>query len=613
MRLLRFKAQNLFSLGNVDLDLDKRGLLLITGHSLDEGGANGSGKSSLSNKGLLWTLYGSTASGERADAAINRFAEADSTCVGLLDLESNSGNQYRVVRSRCPNRLSVVDLSTGADISCKTEKETQALINKIVGRTRETFLQTDFFGQGKLAAFLDLTPKAQVELLETILPFDRLAELAEKTKDYLSQLGTVHSSVERKIAEKTGHQMEAQRQERVLSEAIDKWEQEKDLEKRTLEAKIAELENGTVAKKMGEWEKTLLSLPNVKECIDVADACQGNLRAIDESIKKFRYSENEWRLVKSRLRPTKLPPGPQTCPTCEQMISLGLESKLIAEHKAYHAQVAQADEALKLCADEIGKLEAGKQQHYDRWNEANRIQNQIAEVETEYAKAQQDTAELAILREKLATVKLEVNPYTALYVETSKKVNLTIQALSLHKARLDEVDKDQYALTFWRDAFGKELKNEFISQVCPFLERRANDHLDGLGNGQLKVSVSTRKLLKSDEARSEFTISAVSSTGGGSYDSLSGGERQLVNFAVGLALADLAELQTDGPSYFQVLDEPFMALDSRNAENLVNYLNSYLKGKKETILLVSNEEALKNLIPNRIHVVKENGVTRIAV
>jgi DNA repair exonuclease SbcCD ATPase subunit len=176
---------------------------------------------------------------------------------------------------------------------------------------------------------------------------------------------------------------------------------------------------------------------------------------------------------------------------------------------------------------------------------------------------------------------------------------------------LVEIGNDRHALEFWRDAFGKELKNEFINQVCPFLERRANDHLEGLGNSQIKVSVSTRKVLKSAEDRSEFTITASSSSGGSSYESLSGGERQIVNFAVGLSLADLAELQTDGPSYFMVLDEPFMALDARNSENLVNYLNRYLGSKKETILLVSNEENLKNLIPNRVNVVKEHGISRL--
>src|SRR5258706_12327443 len=222
------------------MDLRERGLLLITGHSIDEGGANGSGKSSLSNKGLLWTLFGSTASGERADAAINKFAPADATCCGVLDVESNNGGKFRIVRSRNPNRLSITDLATGADISPKTEKEAQLLVNQLLGRTRDGFLQTDFFGQGKQSAFLDLTPKAQVELLETILPFDRLAELSEKAKGFLSKMTFIHSSVERKINENSGKLMEAQRQERVLSDSIDKWDNEHLEKKAKLEARLVE-------------------------------------------------------------------------------------------------------------------------------------------------------------------------------------------------------------------------------------------------------------------------------------------------------------------------------------------------------------------------------------
>jgi DNA repair exonuclease SbcCD ATPase subunit len=186
---------------------------------------------------------------------------------------------------------------------------------------------------------------------------------------------------------------------------------------------------------------------------------------------------------------------------------------------------------------------------------------------------------------------------------------LVVSSLSHQKSRLDELLNDQKSLDFWQQAFSKELKNEFLNQVCPFLEQKANIHLGGMGNGQLKVKVSTKKLLKTGDDRSEFSIGVCSDTGGSSYDALSGGEKQMANFAVGLALSDLAEIQVDGPSYFMVLDEPFMALDARNSENLVNYLNTYLQSKKETILLVSNEESLKSLIPNSILVTKDNGVS----
>ena len=92
---------------------------------------------------------------------------------------------------------------------------------------------------------------------------------------------------------------------------------------------------------------------------------------------------------------------------------------------------------------------------------------------------------------------------------------------------------------------------------------------------------------------------------------MSGGEQQITNFAVGLALSDLAESQTAGTSELMILDEPFTNLDSRNCENVINFLTSHLSKKKSSILFISNEEGLKGLIPNRIHIEKKNGLSRI--
>jgi DNA repair exonuclease SbcCD ATPase subunit len=143
------------------------------------------------------------------------------------------------------------------------------------------------------------------------------------------------------------------------------------------------------------------------------------------------------------------------------------------------------------------------------------------------------------------------------------------------------------------------------------MTEKVSKHLEGLGNPQIKVIFSTTKQLKSGEERDEFTCDIRSSSGGSGYDSLSGGEQQIVSFAVGLALADLAESQAVGISRILILDEPFMSLDQRNAENLIHYMVGTLAQRRETILLISNEDNLKSLVPANIHIIKQNGVSSI--
>ena len=611
MKLLNFKATNLFSLGEVEINLDKRGLLLVTGHSNDEGGANGSGKSSLSSKGIVWTLYGATAYGDKADSVINRFADEDATCSGSIDVECSSGGKFRIVRSRRPNRLTVIDLATNTDISCKLEKDTQAMVDKLLGRSRETFLQTDFFGQGKAANFLDLTPKAQTELLETILPFEELTKLADTTKANLTKLKVVRASIERQIAEHNGKMMEAQRQERELSTSIDSWEHQHDAKLEALVQEIDQTEaSDPILARIEELKAMVVTLPTKRETEAEIANIVAELNYYDEAKDQYTRSLSEWRGVRP---PTPAKPHDQNCPTCRQPIGYNLSAELKEQYDQTMAKIDEAEYNIQLMSNGIEQIAYRQISARGRLSDVERNFSSLKQIDLEIAQleATRNSDKLAILRKNLEDTRLEVNPYEHLYNNNASTLKVVMGTLNHHKSRLANIDNDQKALEFWQGAFSKELKNEFLDQVCPFLQGKANLHLEGMGNVQLRVHVGTSKSLKTAAEKSEFNIRVESATGSSDYAGLSGGEKQIVNFSFGLALSDLAEIQVDGPSYFMVLDEPFMALDARNSEHLVEYLNSYLKSKKETILLVSNEETLKALIPNRVQVIKENGISRI--
>ena len=614
MRLLNFKAKNLFSLGEIDLDLSNRGLLLVTGHSLDEGGANGSGKSSISNKGILWTLFGSTASGDKADAAINRFAEEDATCCGSLDVESNDGSKFRIIRSRNPNRLTIIDVASGEDVSAKTEKDTQELVHRILGRTRDTFLQTDFFGQGKAANFLDLTPKAQVEVLEEILPIDQVNQLAESAKKNLAKINVIITSINRQISEVTGKLLEAQKSERTLSTSVDEWEAQHYARLATLREKITQEEaSDQTLSTIAAIRAKIADLPSRSTLEEDLATAKENEKSYLVGLTSWRESLQAWVNEKSKIVAVPKPVSPKACPTCKSKMSDETFQVLQHRYNEYTDTLKKYDRQITEINNEIQRLDSFYQTIK---NYLTKVQNQLdtltsLEYQIEQINNSRNSNRLSGLKQELELVEAEINPYTAMYSESTKNVNSLVSNLTHQKSRLEEVEKDKAALEFWQAAFSKDLKNEMLNLACPFLQEKAKIHLEGLGNGQIKVQVSTTKTLKSNENRSEFSVTVFSTTGGATYDSLSGGEKQMANFAVGLALADLAELQVDGPSRFMVLDEPFTMLDARNSENLVSYLNSYLADKKETILLVSNEESLKALVPNRIHVVKENGVTRL--
>ncbi|GAG07387.1 unnamed protein product, partial [marine sediment metagenome] len=209
---------------------------------------------------------------------------------------------------------------------------------------------------------------------------------------------------------------------------------------------------------------------------------------------------------------------------------------------------------------------------------------------------------------------LDELPTESLFETQIKNLLDKLDSLRLEEDRtskhLEKLRVEQEHLQFWRDTFGKSLKLMFIEKAAPYLQKRANYHIQQLGNSQIHFEVSTTKELAKGE-KHEIEVKVYSDTGGGTFDSLSGGEQQLASFAFGLALSDLASTQSVGDSSFLCLDEPFSQLDPRNSEAIVNYLTGSLSKERSTILLVSNDDSLMSLVPNRVHVVKEKGISRV--
>lgn len=76
MKILKATFQNFLTLSEACLELDDRGLLLITGKNDDDTSANsnGAGKSSLVD-GICWALYGTTARDVSGDDVVNETAK----------------------------------------------------------------------------------------------------------------------------------------------------------------------------------------------------------------------------------------------------------------------------------------------------------------------------------------------------------------------------------------------------------------------------------------------------------------------------------------------------------------------------------------------------------
>lgn len=621
MNLQCFKANNLFALGKVDLNLRNLGLTLITGYSEDEGGGNGSGKSSLCNKGILWTLFGETAGGLRADAVRNRHNKKK--CFGEITFVGTDRAKYKIRRER-PAKLQL--FKDKDEITTTKASETQLLINSLLGIDFKTFIQTSYFGQGRKLSYASLTPKEQKAILEQILPMEQVdiwaiaADLAVKKVTKLSEkTERTHFEVKTKV----------EAQKATLADTItcrEHFEVTKKSKIAAAELQIQEHKDSTsVQAAQLETLQKQADLVDPKEIDQRIQTAQTILDASSDKEARDNYSKavdasRQWTTRLDYLRnDLKALKGATSCPTCLrdfddqtvkevekkmlQQKTLITEAeatcKLADEAEEYHDKILrQFQDFVRIKQLELQAFQEEKTMALERQNQINKLKQPL------------QSAQL-FLEEKLKLAKEEKNPHTKQVKDHENKVHISEKAEEGARSTMENLKRELEHLIYWRDIYSKELKLKLFEDACPFLDARTAFHLGRLKNQQLHAKFTTIKRLASGAAKEEFNVEVNSDTGGEGFDSFSGGEQQMVSFAIGLALSDLSSRTASGRSLFVILDEPFSELDARNSEAIVEYLVEEMCKDKETVFLISNEEALKGLVSNRIHVVKKQGVSNV--
>jgi len=617
VRLLSLEAENVFSIGHVELDLTKRGVLLVTGYSEDEGSANGAGKSSVANKAILWGIYGRTASGSRADSVINCH-NLKSTASVSIEFSTDDTSKYRVIRSRNPNKLRLFAID-GTDLSSRNEAETQEKINGLLGKDFDTFIQTDFFGQGRESSYVALKPADQKAVLESILPIEKLNDWATKAKAgmdaYNVQLAKTSNQVEKtKSALEVHAQNEAKMMQKMNAFELNRTQS---IQKTEASLQIAQ----TRIKENNEEIESLRKLI-VEQDFDInqSHADYSALRELKELAGKSFLTAmdlaNSWKNKLETLNRSRID---TVCDKCGQELSTEAMLVAIERNKQIEQELVKAEEnfAKSFEGKEYYKAEQNKidsqiealKEEKDAWEKAQ-ANNRSLEGRINALVLSSRTWESETLVAQLDRVRTEINPYSASYEEYVEQEKIHIVELNRLENQLIVQGQMRSNYDFWFKAYSKDLKVHLLESVCPFLEARTKTHLEKLGNSQIHAKFSTCKILKSGTVKEDFNVTVWSDTGGAQYDLLSGGEQVITNFAVGLALSDLAESQAKCRSNIIILDEPFTNLDPRNCENVTNYLNGM---DKETVIVISNEDSLQGLIPNRIHVIKKNGISNLEV
>jgi len=277
-------------------------------------GKNGHGKSALLDS-ITWALWGQarkTNGTSKADEGLVHLGQKHMLVV--FDFEINNIN-YRVRREfvkTASHPFSALDFGIVKDddsfttLTDKTIRATQAKLEKTIGITYESFINSAFLRQGQANEFSKKSPKERKDILATILQLERFEDLKkialEKGKEFQVKLLTkqsindriTHEILELKELLKSVHDNEkqllvVQEQEKKLQADLRADDEKKELllvEHKKYE--FVQLQKIEQQKQLNEIESRINAFQKIYQEIALQQTDIANIKIVEEEQKKLR-------------------------------------------------------------------------------------------------------------------------------------------------------------------------------------------------------------------------------------------------------------------------------------------------------------------------------------
>ena len=171
----------------------------------------------------------------------------------------------------------------------------------------------------------------------------------------------------------------------------------------------------------------------------------------------------------------------------------------------------------------------------------------------------------------------------------------------------DRAQADEDLYRHLRAAFSRSgIPSLIIEDALPEVESRANDLLDRLSDGRMRLAFQTQRDRKSDGGTIETLDLQVADETGQmrSYETFSGGEAFRVNFALRVALSQMLAARSGVTVRTLVIDEGFGTQDEVGVRLLIEAINS-VRDDFEKILVITHLDEMKEAFPVRIEVRKD--------
>ena len=645
----KIKAKNFLSYKDLELDLDKRGLILVEGKNLTNSAflSNGSAKSSLLST-VTYALYGKTEKGQTADEVVNNKVGKDTSVKLYFDVDEQA---YRIERYRKDKKnKNQVKLFKGNDeIKTNSAKETNQRILDLFGIDYSAYINSISIGQGSETSFSDATDKQKKEILENVANiaiYARAQEVAkQKVTDTQTKLAEYKNLLANYESEKDKFETLKQSEQDKYDNAMSYYSSAQELLNEA-EGKYEDLKEQANLDTLNEQKDKLVDeLDRIKYLIDNKEPKQtftldtseyeNKISELQVILNKFSAEkmskENEVNNLKVSYNSFNTA---TVCPTCGSPLdpthALNEQEKIInqvAKIKEYIIQlegginmtnkkITEAKQELQDKQTEFNEFVADRDREYDsivsvnqkayfnKQQEVNNIQSRIDKVNNDIQNAYNT---MEHYRWDLEKREQPNPPYD--YKEELDKLEKD------NKENMEKVDKLTDDMLEYEQVVkmysNSGVRSIVLDNITPYLNEQANKYLAILAGSTIQINLTTQKENKDGSISDKFEVEVYNASGGSDYKSASAGERKRIDLAISFALQDLVIKQNNTSVNLLMLDEVFENLDEVANENVITLLEEKAK-EVDSIFVITHNEQLKGLFSNKVTVVKEqDGISKL--
>lgn len=646
MDISRLEIKNFLTVGTASIELDNRGLLLIQGENKDDPSAesNGAGKSSIVDA-LCWALFGVTARGVTTDAVVNKTAKKDCRVSVTISEGTVIGDTgYEIIRYRKDgtnkNQVFIkqgkLGLAGWIDMSKGTDKETQEVINQVIGCSLDVFMASVYCGQERMPDLPGMTDKQLKLLIEEAAGVEVLSSAYTVARGRLTSAKArldaalpVKLTAEANLADSTvdliglrdeSAKFETERKDRAKAELV---------KALPLKGQLAEVSTALVS--MDDADKL------TERLAELDDKLKGEKLeriGLDALVKKASQVEMEAVRRRTEFQSKKDAADRATASLAKIDDRVGSPcdecGKTYCEHDLEDARVAQ-QVVIDKHKGELRTLAGVLKEALEAHKTAQTFVESFKVSMTDFsavAALQRDLTERrgAVLLKRgevisiekqiasigeVAKAKLsEANPWSKSVAQTETDIERLETSVEEMSGKIESLTAEVEMLDAAVRVFGPAgVRAHILDTVTPYLNERTREYLGALTDGNIHAEWNTLSKTAKGDLKEKFNIEVVNDMGAESFAGLSGGEKRKVRLATAMALQDMVASRATKPINIFVGDEIDHALDESGLERLMTVLER--KARERGTVLVISHNSLSDWIDNVITVTKVGGLATV--